>query len=71
MINLEIGTEYWLDDTKKDSGIFVAQDHRHFYFKPSIGKFYSTVEGNGPHAGLIPFSNTKTNFILSYQVYGY
>ncbi len=60
---LEVEIEYWLDDTKKDSGIFVSQDDRHYYFKPSIGKFYSTIEGNGPHAGLYAFSNTKTNFI--------
>jgi hypothetical protein len=64
MINLQIGKEYWLDDTKKDSGIFVAKDHRHFYFKPSIGKFYVTIEGNVPNVGLIPFPNTKTNFTL-------
>lgn len=61
---MEVGKEYWLDDTLKDSGIFMFQDHRGFYFKPAVGKFYSTVEGNGQYSGLIAFPNTKTNFTL-------
>ena len=62
-MKLEIGKEYWLDCTKKDSGIFVAEDERALYFKPVVGKFYSRIEYDEEHKGLIPFINRHQNFI--------
>lgn len=56
--------EYWLDDTKKDSGKFVKECDRFYYFLPAIGRFYSIVE-SGENKGLIPFPKSKNNFTIN------
>lgn len=61
-MKLVVGIEYYLDETKKDTGIFVKQTDTTTLFSRAKGRFYVEIEGNDENKGLIPFEIKKTNY---------